>query len=163
MARTPEQNIARREKEAEAKRQKRAAAKAKAAPPRKPAAKKKAPVKAKGKRKSPAAPVAAKVPVKKGGKVAQSKPVAAKSKAPATPVAKKPATPPPAATPAIHTMERSYLRSGAPGAGMLRGKNYQATVTFTEEQFLKLRDKASFNNRSLAEQIRWSVIQQQAK
>lgn len=88
--------------------------------------------KAKAKRKS--APVAAKVPVTKPTKVAQSKPVAAKSKAPATPVAKK-LTPPPAMVAApIHTMERSYLRSGAPGAGMLRGKNYQATVTFTEEQ-----------------------------
>lgn len=95
------------------------------------------------------------------------KPVAAKSKAPATPVAKKPALPPrklyvepteaPKASSRIPnaTMALSYQRNGAPGGGMQRGKNFQATVTFTPEQFAELRDRALFNNRSLAEQIRW--------
>lgn len=74
----------------------------------------------------------------------------------------KPLTGPPAAMvdKPVHTMEKSYLRNGAPGGGMQRGKNFQSTVTFTPEQFAELRDKALFNQRSLAEQIRWCVIQQ---
>ena len=56
-------------------------------------------------------------------------------------------------------MAGAYFRGGAPGLGLQRGKNFQATVTFTPEQFAELRDKALFNQRSLAEQIRWSVIQ----
>jgi hypothetical protein len=58
------------------------------------------------------------------------------------------------------TMPSAYVRNGKPGAGMLRGKNYQATVTFTPEQFMELKDKAAFWNRSLAEQIRLCVVQQ---
>lgn len=57
------------------------------------------------------------------------------------------------------TMALSYVRNGAAGLGMKRGNNYQSTVTFTPAQFMELREKAEFNRRSLAEQIRWSVMQ----
>lgn len=58
------------------------------------------------------------------------------------------------------TMTAAYVRNGKPGSGMLRGKNFQASVTFTPEQFAELKDRAAFWNRSLAEQIRWCVVSQ---
>ena len=61
-------------------------------------------------------------------------------------------------TPSTHTMARSYLRSGAPGLGKLRGKTYQATVSFTESQMPQLVEAAKFRGVSLAEMIRSAVV-----
>ena len=58
-----------------------------------------------------------------------------------------------------HTMARSYLRSGAPGLGKLRGKTYQATVSFTEAQMPQLVEAAKFRGVSLAEMIRSCVVE----
>ena len=56
-------------------------------------------------------------------------------------------------------MARSYLRSGAPGLGKLRGKTYQATVSFTEAQMPQLVEAAKFRGVSLAEMIRSCVVE----
>ncbi len=154
MARTPEQNLARRDKEAEAKRQKRA--KAKAAPPRKPAAKKKAPVKAKGKRKSPAAPVAAKVPVKKP-KVVKPMRDGEREENPAL-MAMTPPVTVSKGSPPVHTMARSYVRRSGAGQGKERHGTYQCTVSFTEPQMVQIRAASQLRGVSLAEMIRSAVV-----
>lgn len=59
----------------------------------------------------------------------------------------------------VHTMARSYLRSGKPGAGKLRGENYQCTVGFTASQMAKVRAAATFRGVSLAEMIRSCVVE----
>ena len=61
--------------------------------------------------------------------------------------------------PVEHTMARSYLRSGAPGMGKLRGSNYQTTVSFTESQMKQVVAAAGFRGVSLAEMIRSCVVQ----
>lgn len=58
-----------------------------------------------------------------------------------------------------HTMARSYLRGGAPGLGKLRGKTYQASVSFTAPQMQQVVAAAGFRGVSLAEMIRACVVE----
>ena len=78
-----------------------------------------------------------------------------RTQAAATPAAILPPVP---GTPPEHTMARSYVRSGAPGLGKLRGKTYQVTVSFTEEQMRQVGAAAQFRVVSLAEMIRLCVV-----
>lgn len=64
-----------------------------------------------------------------------------------------------AGVPQQHTMARSYVRNGGPGLGKLRGKTYQATVSFTEGQMGQVVAAAGFRNVSLAEMIRSCVVE----
>ena len=154
MARTPEQNLARREKEAEAKRQKRA--KAKAAPKGKPAAKKEAAVKQSPKSAGRTKAVGRTVPAKVERKV----PVRKQPK-----VGPAPIPPPPPVTitigkgsPPVHTMARSYVRRTGAGQGKERHGTYQCTVSFTEPQMMQLRAASQLRGVSLAEMIRSAVV-----
>ena len=57
------------------------------------------------------------------------------------------------------TMARSYVRSGSAGKGKKRGVNFQATVSFTEQQMNAVVAKAEFRQVSLAEMIRSCVVE----
>lgn len=100
--------------------------------------------KVKAKRKSPAAPVAAEVPVK------------AKPNPPAMAPVQR-------AILSDHTMARSYRRKSGEGKGRLRNGTYQCTVAFTPEQMNWLVVKASFKLVSLAEMIRICVVERMGR
>jgi hypothetical protein len=58
-----------------------------------------------------------------------------------------------------HSMAKSYVRKAGAGKGKLRGKTYQATVSFTREQMDQIIAAAGFRNVSLAEMIRSCVAE----
>ena len=58
-----------------------------------------------------------------------------------------------------HSMARSYVRSTGAGKGKLRGKTYQCTVSFTNDQMDRIVAAAQFRNVSLAEMIRSCVVE----